>query len=182
MRCLGLNGRDWNDQLCHPPKVLGIAASVNSSCAPHGPRSRSRPSLRMRSRWAHRISIRLRSRRDCSNASVPTNNRRCHGHARRCSEGSCVPEYSDSIRLLTCMEYKSACSHPRSTEMFSGFANLRNEVQHLLSGMLRWDDISAPWPGRTVRDCPAPQGRGIDPANRGSSGSRAIEHRSGVEA
>ena len=47
-----------------------MAASVNSSCAPRGPRNRRRPSLRMRLRWANNISTRFRSRQDCSNATV----------------------------------------------------------------------------------------------------------------
>ena len=52
-----------------------MAARTNSSWAPRGPRSRSRPSLRMRFKCANRISIFLRSRRDCSKASVPANDR-----------------------------------------------------------------------------------------------------------
>src|ERR1700737_3280515 len=52
-----------------------MAAKTNSSWAPLGPRSRSRPSPRMRLRCANRISIFLRSRRDCSNPSVPANDR-----------------------------------------------------------------------------------------------------------
>src|SRR5438445_3265918 len=47
-----------------------MAASVNSSCAPRGPRSLSRFSLKIRFRCANNISTRLRSRRDCSKASV----------------------------------------------------------------------------------------------------------------
>ena len=43
-------------------RFWAMAASVNSSCAPRGPRSRRRPSLRMRLRWANSISTRLRSR------------------------------------------------------------------------------------------------------------------------
>lgn len=43
-----------------------IAARTNSSWAPRGRRSRRRPSFRMRFRWANRISIFLRSRRDFS--------------------------------------------------------------------------------------------------------------------
>ena len=42
-----------------------MAARTNSSWAPRGPRNRSRPSFRMRFKWANRISIFLRSRRDC---------------------------------------------------------------------------------------------------------------------
>src|SRR5690349_475883 len=42
-----------------------MAARTNSSWAPRGPRRRSRPSLRMRFKCANRISIFLRSRRDC---------------------------------------------------------------------------------------------------------------------
>ena len=51
-------------------RFCAIAASVNSSCAPRGPRSRRRPSLRMRLRCANSISTRFRSRRDCLKASV----------------------------------------------------------------------------------------------------------------
>jgi hypothetical protein len=40
-----------------------------------GPRSRSRPSFRMRFKCANRISIFLRSCRDCSKPSVPANDR-----------------------------------------------------------------------------------------------------------
>jgi hypothetical protein len=56
-------------------RFCAIAASVNSNWAPHGPRNRSRPSLRIRLRCANRISIFLRSRRDCSKPSVPTKDR-----------------------------------------------------------------------------------------------------------
>jgi hypothetical protein len=51
-------------------RFWAIAASVNSSCAPRGPRSRRRPSFRMRFKWANNISTRLRSWRNCSNAAV----------------------------------------------------------------------------------------------------------------
>src|SRR6476660_1780665 len=56
-------------------RFWAIAARTNSSWAPRGPRSRSRPSLRMRFKCANRISIFLRSRRDCSKLSVPANDR-----------------------------------------------------------------------------------------------------------
>src|SRR5271154_7040664 len=46
-----------------------MAARTNSSWAPRGPRSRSRPSFRMRFKCANRISIFLRSRCDCSKPS-----------------------------------------------------------------------------------------------------------------
>ena len=52
-----------------------MAARTNSSWAPRGPRSRSRPSFRMRFRCANRISIFLRSRRDVSKPSVPASDR-----------------------------------------------------------------------------------------------------------
>jgi hypothetical protein len=52
-----------------------MAARTNSSWAPRGPRSRSRPSLRIRFKCANRISIFLRSRRDLSKPSVPANDR-----------------------------------------------------------------------------------------------------------
>src|SRR2546422_8269326 len=61
-------GRPSN--LARRRRFCAMAASVNSSCAPHGPRSRRRPSFRMRLRWANSISTRLRSRRDCSKAWV----------------------------------------------------------------------------------------------------------------
>ena len=53
-------------------RFCAMAPSVNSSCAPRGPRNLSRPSRKMRLRWANSISTRLRLRRDCSNAGVPT--------------------------------------------------------------------------------------------------------------
>ena len=56
-------------------RFWAMAARTNSSWAPRGPRSLSRPSLRMRFKCANRISIFLRSRRDCSNASVPAKDR-----------------------------------------------------------------------------------------------------------
>jgi len=52
-----------------------MAPSVNSSCAPRGPRNLRRPSRKMRLRWANSISTRLRLRRGCSNAEVPTSTR-----------------------------------------------------------------------------------------------------------
>src|SRR6202040_3087197 len=51
-------------------RFCAIAASVNSNCAPLGPRRRNRSSRRMRLRCANSISIFLRSRRDCANALV----------------------------------------------------------------------------------------------------------------
>ena len=59
-----------------------MAPSVNSSCAPRGPRNLSRPSRKMRLRWANSISTRLRLRRDCSNTGVPTRSR---ASARQCA-------------------------------------------------------------------------------------------------
>ena len=56
-------------------RFWAMAASVNSNWAPRGPRNRSRPSRRMRLRWANSISTRLRSRQDCSKASVPASAR-----------------------------------------------------------------------------------------------------------
>jgi hypothetical protein len=47
-----------------------MAASVNSNRAPRGPRNRKQPSRRMRLRCANSISMRFRSWRDRSNASV----------------------------------------------------------------------------------------------------------------
>src|SRR6516162_298396 len=45
-------------------RFCAIAASVNSNCAPLGPRRRKRSSRKMRLRWANSISTFLRSRRD----------------------------------------------------------------------------------------------------------------------
>ena len=56
-------------------RFWAIAARTNSSWAPRGPRSRSRPSLRIRFKCANRISIVLRSRRDVSKPSVPASDR-----------------------------------------------------------------------------------------------------------
>src|ERR1700733_12960136 len=56
-------------------KFWAMAARTNLFWAPRGPRSRSRPSLRMRFKCANRISIFLRSRCDCSKPSVPANDR-----------------------------------------------------------------------------------------------------------
>jgi hypothetical protein len=56
-------------------RFWAMAARTNSSWAPRGPRSRSRPSFRMRFKCANRISIFLRSRRDFSKSSVPANDR-----------------------------------------------------------------------------------------------------------
>ena len=50
-------------------RFWAIAANVNSSWAPRGPRSRRRPSRRMRLRCANLISMRLRSCRERSKAS-----------------------------------------------------------------------------------------------------------------
>ena len=47
-----------------------MAPGVNSSCAPRGPRNLSRPSRKMRLRWANSISTRLRLRRDCSKIAL----------------------------------------------------------------------------------------------------------------
>ena len=51
-------------------RFCAVAVSSTSSLAPLKPRSRSRSSLRMRFICANRISIFLRSRRDCWKASV----------------------------------------------------------------------------------------------------------------
>ena len=45
-------------------RFCAIAASVNSNCAPLGPRRRNRSRRKMRLRWANSISTFLRSRRD----------------------------------------------------------------------------------------------------------------------
>src|SRR6266496_4810102 len=52
-------------------------------------RSRRRPSFRMRLRWANSISTRLRSRRDCSKASVPAN-------ARAASRATMTPNFTST--------------------------------------------------------------------------------------
>jgi len=56
-------------------RFWAMAARTNSSWAPRGPRSRSRPSFRIRFKCANRISIFLRSRRDFSKPSVPASDR-----------------------------------------------------------------------------------------------------------
>ena len=72
-------------------RFWAMAASTNSSCAPRGPRRRSRPSRRMRFRCANLISMRLRSRRDCSKASVRQAIGRHRGRAHGYCEESCGP-------------------------------------------------------------------------------------------
>jgi hypothetical protein len=69
-----------------------MAPSVNSSCAPRGPRNLSRPSRKMRLRWANSISTRLRLRRDCSNAGVLTPGRD-RGHLHGCYVGFFAQEF-----------------------------------------------------------------------------------------
>src|SRR2546430_4169332 len=64
------NGGGRATRLTSLQRFWAMAASVNSSCAPRGPRSLSRLSLKMRFKCAKNISTRLRSRRDCSKASV----------------------------------------------------------------------------------------------------------------
>jgi hypothetical protein len=56
-------------------RFWAMAARTNSSWAPRGPRSRSRPSRRMRFKCANRISIFLRSCRDRSKPSVLASDR-----------------------------------------------------------------------------------------------------------
>ena len=56
-------------------KFWAMAARVNSSWAPRGPRNRRRPSVRIRLRWANSISTRFRACRDRSKASVPASER-----------------------------------------------------------------------------------------------------------
>jgi hypothetical protein len=72
-------------------RFCAMAASVNSSCAPRGPRNRRRPSFRMRFKCANSISTRFRSRRDCSNASVLAN-------ARATSRASFLPRQRGQLR------------------------------------------------------------------------------------
>src|SRR5437763_6289636 len=76
-----------------------MAARTNSSWAPRGPRSRSRPSLRMRFKCANRISIFLRSHRDSSKASVPANDR---ATSRACSWTSRGILRDGSFEALLC--------------------------------------------------------------------------------
>jgi hypothetical protein len=64
------NGGGRATRLTSLQRFWAMAASVNSSCAPRGPRSLSRLSLKIRFKCANNISTRLRSRRDCSKASV----------------------------------------------------------------------------------------------------------------
>ena len=73
------------------PADQNVTKTARAAWAPRGPRSRSRPSLKMRFKCANCISIRLRSRRDRSNAgfcetfherstgSHPANTRRTSG-------------------------------------------------------------------------------------------------------
>ena len=51
-------------------RFCAVAASRNSSLAPHGPRSRNRPSPRMRLRWANSISTFFRRRQATSYSGV----------------------------------------------------------------------------------------------------------------
>ena len=51
-------------------RFCAIAASVNSNCAPLGPRRRNRSSRRMRLRCANSISTFLRSQHECANTCV----------------------------------------------------------------------------------------------------------------
>jgi hypothetical protein len=56
-------------------RFCAVAASRNSSLAPHGPRSRRRPSRNMRLRWANNISTFFRLRQTVSNSGVPASAR-----------------------------------------------------------------------------------------------------------
>ena len=66
----GMTGGGRATSLASRLRFCAIAASVNSNCAPLGPRRRNRSSRRMRLRCANSISTFLRSRRDCANACV----------------------------------------------------------------------------------------------------------------
>src|SRR5258707_9917912 len=70
MTHIAANGGGRATRLTSLQRFWAMAASVNSSCAPRGPRSLSRLSLKIRFKCANNISTRLRSRRDCSKASV----------------------------------------------------------------------------------------------------------------
>jgi hypothetical protein len=63
-------GRQRNLNLTRRRRFWAVAVSNTSSLAPLRPRSRSRSSLKIRFMSAKRISTFLRSRRDCSKASV----------------------------------------------------------------------------------------------------------------
>ena len=84
---------------CRAARFWAIAANVNSNWAPLSPRKRSRPSRRMRLRWANSISTRFLSRRDCSNASVFATAGQHRGPARRGCAGFCAPAPSDSTAV-----------------------------------------------------------------------------------
>jgi hypothetical protein len=80
-------------------KFCAVAARTNSSCAPRGPRSRSRPSFSMQSRCANRVSIFLRSRRDCSKVQYPQTNGQRLGRVRGCRAGSCAMGFEQHCGL-----------------------------------------------------------------------------------
>jgi len=66
----GANGGVRQRNLTRRRRFCAVAVSSTSSLAPLKPRSRNRSSLRMRFMCANCISTFLRSRRDCSKASV----------------------------------------------------------------------------------------------------------------
>jgi hypothetical protein len=88
-------------------KFWAMAARTNSSWAPCGPRSRSRPSFRMRFKCANRILIFLRSCRDCSKLSVPASDRamsRAYVGRNQRSQGAGLanfPQFGRSWRVLS---------------------------------------------------------------------------------
>jgi hypothetical protein len=57
------NGGDRATSLASRRRFCAIAASMNSNCAPRGPRKRRRPSRKMRFKCAYSISTRFLSRR-----------------------------------------------------------------------------------------------------------------------
>jgi hypothetical protein len=71
------NGQRWwpCDEFGETPQVLGNSRESKLVLCAARASSRRRPSRRVRFRCANRISMRLRSRCDCSNASVPTSDR-----------------------------------------------------------------------------------------------------------
>ena len=78
-------------------RFWAVAASRNSSRAPHGPRRRSRSSRRMRFRCANSISTFFRSRREVSVGVGPWLCRAPHrGRLRGLSAGPCARACSDS--------------------------------------------------------------------------------------
>jgi hypothetical protein len=92
-------------------RFWAMAARTNSSWAPRGPRSRSRPSFRIRFKCANRISIFLRSRRDFSKSSVPANDRATSRACSWMSRGILRDGSLDSTAVWAGIHRSRACSH-----------------------------------------------------------------------